>query len=291
MFKRYFYFFLTNILVVATCMTVANLVMSFLGISFGSQGGLFIFCFIWGMVGSFISLRLSRWLVKKSMNLRELQDASLLQKIQTLSRNAGLKVVPEAYIFDQTAPNAFATGHNRDNSLVAISTGLLQNMNEDEVEAVIAHEISHIANGDMVTMALVQGIVNSFVMFISYLVSNLIMNAFRSNDDSGHSIGDFFLYHIIHNIVYVLLAILASPIVMFVSRQREYRADAGSAKLVGRHKMVAALEALKRNYDPEMKVADDNVEVLGITSKESWMTLFASHPPLDKRIAALMRGI
>ena len=160
-------------------------------------------------------------------------------------------------------------------------------MDNDEAEAVLAHEISHIANGDMVTMTLVQGVVNAFVMFISYIVSSMVMNALRGDDEErGGGIGDFFLYHIIHSAVYMVFTFLSLPLVMGVSRWREYRADLGSARLVGKEKMIAALNALKRTQN-NLARHDNAIDVMAISGKSSFMEWFSSHPPLDKRIEYL----
>ena len=286
MFRRIGLLFITNILVTVVLFTIARTVMSYMGVSFDSYEGLAIWCFILGMGGSFISLQMSKWMAKRTMGLYPTNDPWLKQTVARISRQAGLDEEPELFLFDSPQVNAFATGPSKNNSLVAVSTGLLQNMNQDEAEAVIGHEIAHIANGDMVTMTLVQGIVNSFAMFLSYIVSRIIMNAMRSDDDEGGGMGDYFLYHLIHNIVYMAISFLCLPLIMWVSRWREYRADEASGKLVGKEKMISALEALKRNY-PNLEKADKNVEVMAISAKGSYAELFSSHPSLDKRIAAL----
>jgi len=268
-------------------MIVASVVMSFMGVQFGSNAGLAVFCFIFGMGGAFISLVLSKWMAKRTMGLEELPPThAMTQKVHALARRAGLTGMPEVYFYKSAEVNAFATGPSRNNSLVAVSSGLVERMTDDEVEGVLAHEVSHIANGDTVTMTLVQGIVSSFVMFATYIISNIVMNALRGDDDEGRGIGDFFLYHIIHNILYTLLSFMSLPLVMYVSRWREYRADAGAAKLAGKEKMKAALERLKSNIDNVDK-HDKSIEVMAISSGKSWNELFSSHPSLDKRIRAL----
>lgn len=288
MFKRYFLLIATNILVSITLFFIASFVMRYLGLDIRSYTGLLFFCFLLGMGGAFVSLLISKWTAKRFMGLISADRyPSLVQKVHSISRKAGLSEMPEVYIFESNEINAFATGPSKDNSLVAVSTGLLQKMNDDEVDGVIAHEVSHIANGDMVTMTLVQGVVNTFAMFISYIVSNIIMNSLRGeNDDRRGGIGSFFLYHLIHSIVHSLVSFLSLPLIMWVSRWREYRADAGSAKLVGKEKMIMALEALKRNY-PQLEKHDKNIEVMAISSKTSFAEIFSSHPPLDKRIKEL----
>ena len=281
----------TNILVMLTLTVLASVVMSYLQIPFNSYGGLMIFCFILGMGGSFISLMLSKTMAKWTMGITPADPrGELAQKVHYLSKRAGLDKTPEVYYYNSPEVNAFATGPSRNNALVAVSTGLLQTMNEDEAEAVLAHEVCHIANGDMVTMTLVQGVVNAFVMFVSYIVSNIVMNALRSDDDdSGGGIGDFFLYHIIHSLVYTLFAFLSLPLVMAVSRWREYRADLGSARLVGKEKMIAALNALK-STEGSLVSHDKSIDVMAISGKSNFMELFSSHPPLEKRIDYLMRA-
>ena len=246
--KRWFFFFLTNLLVTLTLIVISNIIMAYMGVSIGSNAGLAVFCFIFGMGGAFISLMISGWMAKRTMGLQPAAPGSaLVQKVHHMAKRSGLEGMPEVYIYNSPEVNAFATGRSRNNSLVAVSTGLLNSMNEDEVDGVLAHEVSHIANGDMVTMTLVQGIVNSFVMFISYIATQIVMNALRGDDDRRGGVGNFFLYHFIHNAVYTLFSFLSLPLVMYVSRWREYRADYGSARIVGKEKMIAALERLKNN--------------------------------------------
>jgi heat shock protein HtpX len=289
--KRFLFFFLTNLLVTVTLLIVANLVMAYMGVSYGSNQGLFIFCFVLGMGGAFISLMMSGWMAKRTMGLQPAAPGSaLVQKVHAMARKSGLENMPEVFIYNSPELNAFATGRSRNNALVAVSTGLLDRMTEEEVDGVLAHEVSHIANGDMVTMTLVQGIVNSFVMFFAYLATQIIMNAMRGDDDERPSgVGNYFLYHMIHNVVYMALSFLSLPLVMFVSRWREYRADLGSARIVGKQKMIAALERLQSNYDRTEK-HEKSIEVMAINGRSSFMELFSSHPPLDKRIEALRQS-
>ena len=288
--RRWILLIATNILVTMTLLILGSAIMRYMGISMGSYGGLMFFCFILGMGGSFASLLLSKRMAKWMMRLQPVDArGELAQKVHFLARRAGLEKSPEVYVYQSPEVNAFATGPSRNNSLVAVSTGLLERMDQAEAEAVLAHEVSHIANGDMVTMTLVQGVVNTFVIFFSYLVTQLIMNAMRGDDDdSPGGIGDFFLFHIINNIVYAALSFLSLPLVMWVSRWREYRADLGSARLVGKEKMIAALEALKRTQG-ELASHDKGIEVMAISAKSGWVEWFSSHPPLEKRIAYLRR--
>ncbi len=285
--KRWFFFIITNLLVSITLMILANIVMAYMGVQAGSYSGLFVFAFFLGLGGSFFSLMISKFIAKRFMNLEPAAPGSaLVQRVHALARKSGLDEMPEVFLFQSPEVNAFATGPSRNNALVAVSTGLLNRMDDDEVEAVLAHEVSHIANGDMVTMALVQGIVNTFVIFISYVVSQIVMNAMRGDDDDSRGIGDWFLYNIIHNIIYTLFSFLSLPLVMYVSRWREYRADYGAGQLVGKEKMIRALEKLKSSTDT-LESHDKSVEVMAISAKSSFAEIFSSHPPLEKRIAAL----
>ena len=214
----------------------------------------------------------------------------LVQKVHQMSKQAGIEKMPEVGVYDSPDLNAFATGPSKNNSLVAVSTGLLHKMNDDELTGVLGHEVAHIANGDMVTMTLVQGIVNAFVMFFSSIITNIITNAMRrDDDDSGEGFGGFFLRQFIYSIVSSLIGFLAMPIVFWFSRFREYRADHGGAVLAGREKMIAALQALKRNYGIQEEVGNQHasVQTMQISSKRSMMELWSSHPALDKRIQAL----
>ncbi len=295
MFKRVSLFVLTNILVIAMVTIITQVLglepyMTAYGINYES---LMIMCLIWGGAGSFISLLISKWMAKMAYGL-EPAGSAIENKVHQLAKRAGLTKMPEVYIFQSDDVNAFATGPSRNNSLVAVSSGLLQQMNESEAEAVLAHEVSHIANGDMVTMALVQGVVNAFVMFLARVATFALEQAMRGDDDKrGGGLG-FFGYMIAYQVFQMAFGLLTLPIVMWFSRWREYRADAGAASLVGPHKMVMALEALKRSYP---QLAENKVEshqsqqfqAMQISSKSAMMELFSSHPSLDKRIKALGR--
>ena len=243
-----------------------------------------------GFGGSFISLAISKWSAKMMTGARVIEQPShptehwLVETVQRQARGAGIGM-PEVAIYDSPEPNAFATGMNRNSALVAVSTGLLNNMSEDEVEAVLGHEVSHVANGDMVTLGLIQGVVNTFVIFLSrvigFLVDRVVLRSERDTPGPG-----FWIASIVAEIV---LGIIASMIVMWFSRQREFRADAGGARLAGREKMIAALEALKRGH--EASHLPPQMAAFGISGGGSGlMKLFMSHPPLDERIEALRRG-
>lgn len=252
--------------------------------------GLLIMSAMIGMGGSFISLVLSKWLAKRSVGAhvieqpRSATEGWLVSTVTRLAQQAGIGM-PEVAIFQSPDMNAFATGMNRDGALVAVSTGLLENMDRDEVEAVLGHEISHVANGDMVTLALIQGVVNTFVVFLSRVIG-MVVDRFlsRSDRDEGPSYG--IGYWIASMIAQLVLGILASMIVMWFSRWREFRADAGGARLAGRHKMVAALERLQTRMHPVQ--LPDQLTAFGIANgMHGFARLFMSHPPLEERIAAL----
>jgi len=291
--KRILLFIVTNIAV----LLVLNVTLSLLGVNriLDAQGGLsmsslLVFAAVIGFGGSLVSLAMSKWSARMMTGAQVIQVPSnmterwLVDTVQRQAQQAGIGM-PEVAIYDAPDVNAFATGWNRDNALVAVSTGLLNNMSQDEAEAVLAHEVSHVANGDMVTLALIQGVVNTFVIFLSrvigYLVDRLV---FKVERDHGPA---FWVTSIIAELV---LGILASIIVLWFSRQREFRADAGGASLAGRHKMIAALERLKLNHEQAM--LPDQVKAFGISGKTGFglARLFMSHPPLDERIAALRAG-
>jgi len=293
MFKRFALFFMVSLLISVSVSIIASFIFRFLGINPGGLQGMFIMCLLFGMIGSFISLSISKWTAKKFMGVQLVEQNPnyqfLVQKVHQMSKQAGIEKVPEVGVYDSPELNAFATGPSKNNSLVAVSTGLLQRMNDDELTGVLGHEVAHIANGDMVTMTLVQGVVNAFVMFFSSIITNIITNAMRRDDDDGEGFGGFFLRQFIYSIVSSLIGFLAMPIVFWFSRFREYRADHGGAVLAGREKMIAALEALKRNYGIQEEVGNQHasVQTMQISSKKSMLELWSSHPALEKRISAL----
>jgi len=282
-------FLLTNLAVIL----VASVTLSLLGVGSYFEAGyninftsLMIFCLVFGMVGSFVSLLMSKWMAKRAMGVQIIdqpQNASeqwLMSTVKNLADKAGIGM-PEVGVFHSAAPNAFATGANKNNALVAVSTGLLQRMNKDEVEAVLGHEIGHVANGDMVTLALIQGVVNAFVMFFARIIGNFVDKAVFKNED-GPGIA-YFLTTIFAEIV---LGILASTIVAWFSRRREYRADEAGAALTSHAAMASALMRLKETYDQPSDLSGELV-AFGIGGEGKMSALFASHPPLDDRIAAL----
>jgi len=251
------------------------------------MGALLIMAAIIGFSGSLISLFLSKTLAKHGMGVHVIEQPSnrlehwLMETVARQAEQAGIGM-PEVGIFDSPEPNAFATGWNRNEALVAVSTGLLHHMREDEVEAVIGHEISHVANGDMVTLALIQGVVNTFVVFLSRIVGHVVDRVILKNEQ-GYGVG----YFVASIVAELMLSVLATMIVMWFSRYREYRADAGGASLTSRRQMAAALRALQRVHEPQ-DLPSGEFAAFGVSGRigEGFMALFRSHPPLEKRIAA-----
>ena len=289
--KRIFLFLATNLAI----LLVLSASMRILGIEqyFTQQGvnlnldALLLFAAALGFGGSFISLAMSKWTAKRMTGAQVISEPAtpverwLLETVAVLAREAGIGM-PEVAIYESPDINAFATGMNRDDALVAVSTGLLQNMTRDEAEAVLAHEVSHIANGDMVTLALIQGVVNTFVIFLSRVIGHTVDRVvFRNERGYGPA---FWISTIVAELV---LGILATMIVMWFSRQREFRADAGSARLVGAPRMIAALRRLQQSVaQPHLP---DQLAAFGISGRigHGLARLFMSHPPLEERIAAL----
>jgi len=275
--KRVFLFLVTNIAV----LVVIRIVLAVLGINSTDQvGSLLAYSAVVGFTGSIISLLMSKTIAKNSVGAevivqpRSEEEAWLLSTVEAQARQWSLKT-PEVAIYHSPEPNAFATGATRNSSLVAVSTGLLDHMTRDEVEAVLAHEMAHVGNGDMVTLTLIQGVVNTFVVFLARVVSGMIAR----NNDGSTSQGTYFMVSMVLQIVF---GFLASIIVMWFSRQREYRADAGAAKLVGAHKMIAALQRLKGSTSD----LPEQMNAMGIAS-DAKDSLLSTHPSLDNRIARL----
>ena len=292
MIKRVFYFLVTNLAI----LVVLGTAMRVLGIDrYLAQGGynytgLLVFAAIFGMGGAFVSLLMSKWTAKRFSGARVIETPStpaerwLVETVRRQARAAGIGM-PEVAIFDSPQVNAFATGANKHNALVAVSTGLLRAMDADEAEAVVGHEITHVANGDMVTLALIQGVVNTFVIFLSRVVGQVVDKAVFKNED-GHGPA-FWITTIVAEL---LLGILASMVVMYFSRMREFRADAGGARLAGRQKMISALRRLQA-YSEESELPDQ-LAAFGINGRvrHGLQRLFMSHPPIEERIAALQAG-
>jgi heat shock protein HtpX len=287
--KRIVLFLATNLAVVLVLSVVARLLGldTWLAVHGQSLVGLLVFSVFFGFAGSFVSLAMSKWMAKRAMGVRVIGQSAdpteqwLLSVVEHHARSVGVGM-PEVGIFDSPEPNAFATGANRNSALVAVSTGLLQRMNRQEIEAVLGHEMTHVANGDMVTMALLQGVLNTFVIFLSRVIGNIIDRAvFRSDD--GRGIASFLTVIVLQ----LVLGILASIILMCFSRRREFRADRGGAQLTGKDNMIAALEELKRVHEP---LPAQQFAAFGIADGSSGgglRRLFMSHPPLEERIAAL----
>ncbi|HEY8156048.1 MAG TPA: protease HtpX [Myxococcota bacterium] len=293
--KRIVLFLLTNLAV----LLVLSLVLRLLGVDriLDETGtgldhrALLIYAAVFGMGGSFISLLLSKWMAKRATGAHVISQPSndaeawLMQTVSHLAQAAGIGM-PEVAIFESETPNAFATGARRNAALVAVSTGLLRSMRRDEVEAVLGHEISHVANGDMVTLTLIQGVVNTFVLFFSRVIGSFVDRVVFRNEE-GHGAG-FFLASIVAQLV---LGVLASILVFWFSRRREFRADAGGARLAGTGKMIAALERLKAASEPTP--LPDQLAAFGVSGipRSGIARLFMTHPPLDERIAALRQGL
>ncbi|WP_282298104.1 protease HtpX [Stenotrophomonas sp. PS02289] len=282
MFTRLTLFLATNFAV----LILASLVMHLLGVNRGQMGGLLVFGAVLGFGGSLVSLLISKWMAKRSTGAvvitepRNATERWLLDTVARQAREAGIGM-PEVAVYDGPEINAFATGANRNNALVAVSTGLLHNMSEDEAEAVLGHEIAHVANGDMITMALLQGVLNTFVFVLARVVGGVIDSALSGNREGG---GRGFAYYIIVFVLEMVFGVLATIIAMWFSRYREFRADAGGAHLAGRQKMIAALERLKLNHG--QSTLPTQIAAFGIAGASA-KKLFMSHPPLEERIAAL----
>lgn len=295
MAKRIFLFVLTNVLVMIT----VSLVLSILGVgqyitSVGiDYSALMIFCLVWGFAGSGISLLMSKFMAKRMMGVEIVDDrgqyGELVRKVHVLAKSAGLAKMPEVGVYQSPEVNAFATGPSRNNSLVAVSSGLLQQMTVDEVEGVLAHEIAHVANGDMVTMALVQGVVNAFVMFFARIAAFALQNVMSGDRDDDRPATSGFAYHITVMVFEITFSFLGMFVVAYFSRVREFRADKGGAQFAGKHKMVSALRRLQQKIEM-VDDSNDQMKVMKISSKKGLMSFLSTHPPLDERIAALERG-
>ncbi|WP_078553723.1 protease HtpX [Bacillus alkalicellulosilyticus] len=294
--KRVLFFLLTNVMVMLTIVIVWSIISRYTGGMTDAQGAiqygpLMIFSLLVGFTGAFISLAMSRWVAKKMMNVQVLdpegplsqQERFVVEKVHQFSRAAGLTHMPEVGIYQSTEVNAFATGPSKKRSLVAVSSGLLTTMDKDAVEGVIAHEVAHVANGDMVTMTLLQGVVNTFVVFFSRIAAIVVSRFVRSELQ--------WIVQFLAIIVFqILFSILGSIVVMAYSRYREFHADRGGADLAGRDKMAHALRSLKNYVDraTDKRYSDDSaVQTLKINGKGGMAKLFSSHPDLDERIKRL----
>jgi heat shock protein HtpX len=289
MFKRITLFLATNLAVLVLLGIVMSLLQNFFGIRLGNQGGLLVMAAIFGFGGSIISLLTSKWIAKRSTGAhvidqpRDELEQWLVTTVRRQAQTAGIGM-PEVAIYDAPEINAFATGANRNNALVAVSTGLLRAMRRDEAEAVLGHEISHVANGDMVTMALIQGVLNTFVIVLSRVVGRVIDGFLSGNrDEGGGGIGYFVTVFVLD----IVFGLFASMIAMAFSRYREFRADAGGAHLAGRDKMVAALQRLSLTYGHS--TLPGQIQAFGISGAvgHGLRRLMMSHPPLEERIQRL----
>ena len=294
MVKRILLFLATNLAVLLVLSITVPLIMALFGVRPDQSGlnmtFLLVFAALMGFGGSFISLAMSKWLAKRAVGAQVIEtprnstEQWLVDTVRRQAKQAGIGM-PQVAIYDAPDINAFATGMNRNNALVAVSTGLLNAMDRDEAEAVLGHEISHVANGDMITLALIQGVVNTFVIVLSRVIGYLVDRVLLKNDREGHGIG----YWVATIVAEIVLSILASMIVMWFSRKREFRADHGGAKLAGREKMIAALERLRRAHEPP--ALPNQMAAFGISGGigHGLKRLFMSHPPLEERIAALQQ--
>jgi heat shock protein HtpX len=299
--KRVFLFLAINFLVVMMLSIILNVfhIQPYLQ-SYGLNiKSLLIFCLIWGMGGALISLALSKQMAKWMMgvhlidpNEHDPELRRLVLTVHTLAREAGLPKMPDVGIFESPEPNAFATGATKRSSLVAVSTGLMRKMSQQELEGVIAHEITHIANGDMVTMALLQGVVNAFVMFLARVLA-YALSGLGNRGRNGSSSGSYMSYYLFTFLFEIVFMVLGSIVVAWFSRFREFRADKGGAALAGKEKMISALESLKRMQqikDPKVDKPSFQTMKISTGRKSGWMMVFASHPPLETRIERLRQS-
>lgn len=277
----------TNFAVLA----LLGIVMALLGVHPQQSSGMLLMAAVFGMGGSFISLAMSKSMAKRSVGAQVIEQPRneterwLLATVQRLSDGAGMGM-PEVAVYDSPDMNAFATGMNKNSALVAVSTGLLRAMNKDEVEAVLGHEVSHVANGDMVTLSLIQGVVNTFVIFFSRFIASLLSRSLSQGSGRG-GLG-YVGYMAVSSVLQMVLGGLATVIVMWFSRRREFAADSGAAKLCDRRKMIAALRRLQGNNEPSR--LPEQMAAFGIRPRIGGLdNLFRSHPPLEERIAALER--
>ena len=275
----------TNLAVMLLLGVVMSVLQGVFGVQLGNMGSLLVMSGVFGMGGAFISLAMSKMIAKWTTGAQVITqprgeaEAWLLSTVRRQADAAGVGM-PEVAIYDAPDMNAFATGMSRNNALVAVSTGLLRGMDRREVEAVLAHEISHVANGDMVTLTLIQGVLNTFVIFLARVVGGIVDSALRGNREGE---GGGIAYFVIVMVLQTVLGILASMVVAWFSRYREFRADAGSARIEGRDPMIAALERLRSAHEPAQ--LPQAVQAFGISGNVG--RLFASHPPIEDRIAAL----
>jgi heat shock protein HtpX len=278
---------LVNILVVTTVTLVLNLVLPLFGVQLGGWNYIIPFYSLIGFGGAIFSLMISKWMAKRMMGVRIIdpntangRERQILEMVYSCARRANLPAMPEVGIFDSPEVNAFATGPSKSNSLVALSTGLLHRMDQDGVEGVIGHEVAHIANGDMVTMTLLQGLINTMVLIVAHILAQIVTSA-MSRDEERPS---YFMQHIIFNLFQFVFSVLGFIVVAYFSRRREFRADAGGAKIAGRDRMLRGLRSLQDVYG---HVDDSNPELATLKISGHPGALFATHPPLEARIRRL----
>ena len=289
--KRIGLFLIANLLITTMLSVVGFVLMNVLGVNARGYGGLLVISLVFGFGGAIVSLLMSKTMAKRSVGAvtietpRNETETWLIQTVGRLSQNLGIKM-PEVAIYDADEMNAFATGAFKNSALVAVSTGLMRKMSRDEVEGVLAHEMSHVNNGDMVTMALLQGLANTFVIFVSRLVAGIAANTLsrNSDDDEGYG-GGGFVYFAIYTALQVVFMMLANVVILWFSRSREYHADAGAANLVGSAKMIAALKRLQSPHEEEEPLPKA-IEAFGIAGQQK-DSLFSTHPSLENRIQAL----
>lgn len=296
--KRIILFIAVNILVITMISIILSIfhIQPYLDERGINYSALMSFCLIWGMCGAFISLAMSRMMAKLMMGVQLIDPArssgrerELVDMVYRLSKNAGLGTMPEVGIYSSPEVNAFATGPTRSRSLVAVSSGLLNRMNSQEVEAVLAHEVSHISNGDMVTMTLLQGVINAFVMFFARVFAYAVVRM-TSRGEDNQNMNSSFMYNILVIVFQLVFMVLGTLVVAAFSRFREFRADAGGARLVGRDKMVQALRALERTHEiRDQRVEQPAFQALKIDDGKSVWRFFSTHPPLQARIARLQQ--
>jgi len=308
MFKRITLFVLTNLAVMLTLgilfsvLSAVTPLGAWMNANGMSLGPMMAICLFWGMGGSFISLLMSRWIAKKGTGAQVLDPATasgdeawLLSTVYRLAKDAGISTMPEVGIYPSPELNAFATGPTRNKAFVAVSEGLLASMNKGEIEGVLGHEMSHVANGDMVTMTLVQGVVNAFVMFLAWILTLALTQAMRGKDERrSEGFGAYMLRSLVHQAIY--MALMFGAVILIIgpfSRWREFQADAGGAKRSGKERMISALEALKSYRDrsdaakAEAQAAAASPALSAFKISGSWNSLMSTHPPLEERIARL----
>lgn len=295
MIKRVFLFVTVNILVLVTLSLSYSLISSYFGLPTQGMYPLLMFGTVFGFGGAFISLLISKWIAKRAMGVQVIDPRTsdptlrrLVESVHKHAKMAGLRKMPEVGFYNSPEVNAFATGPSKNDSLVAVSAGLLHAMDQDEVDGVLAHEVAHIANGDMVTMTLVQGVINAVVLIVARLLAQVVVSAISKDERASH-----FTYFMVVMVLETLMSLFGAIVVNYYSRRREFRADYGGAKYAGREKMISALRRLQTTtqmIEPEQQ-AFQSLKISGKQQRNLLYLLFASHPPLDERIRRLERGM